>query len=47
MPCTRDLGLHKVDLPSSPLTPATVLSFTFFWHEAERWEGVDVAVVVG
>ncbi|MBS0613272.1 MAG: glucan 1,4-alpha-glucosidase [Proteobacteria bacterium] len=41
------VGVHKVDLPTSRLAPGTAIRFTFFWHEAARWEGMDFEVVVG
>ena len=45
---TRDtgLGLHVVDLPSERLPPAAAVSFTFYWPEVSRWEGVDFKVEV-
>jgi glucoamylase len=41
------LGVHKADLPTARLVAGTVLRFTFWWHEAARWEGVDFEIVVG
>lgn len=40
---TRDtgIGLHLVDLPGGSLAGGAVLRFTFYWHEARRWEGAD------
>ncbi|MCG3202108.1 MAG: Glucoamylase [Gammaproteobacteria bacterium] len=45
---TRDtgLGVHVVDLPSDRLQPGATVKFTFFWHEAGRWEGTDFGVIV-
>ncbi len=45
---TRDTGLklYIADLPTAPLGKSTKLSFTFFWIEANRWEGKDFAVEV-
>jgi glucoamylase len=46
---TRDagLGVFVADLPVAGLPTGTVLSFTFYWPDANRWEGVDFAVKVG
>ncbi|GAB4542222.1 MAG: glucan 1,4-alpha-glucosidase [Anaerolineae bacterium] len=46
---TRDtgLGVHLVDLPINNLPVSTVVRFTFYWPEAQRWEGVDFAVKIG
>jgi glucoamylase len=46
---TRDtgLGVHLVDLPISNLPVGTVVRFTFYWPEAQQWEGVDFAVEIG
>ncbi len=38
-----ELGLFFADLPV-PTSPAAPLRFTFFWPEAERWEGRDFSV---
>jgi glucoamylase len=45
---TRDtgLGVHIVDLPTGDLGKGTTLSFTFYWTEEKRWEGVDYAVEI-
>ena len=45
---TRDtgLGVHKADLPTASLPRGAVVKFTFFWHEAARWEGADYEVTV-
>jgi len=50
-PCdaaTRDtaLGVHLIDLPTADLDRGTVIDFTFYWSNQERWEGVDYSVVV-
>jgi len=42
----RTLGVHKADLPTSKLAPGTLLTFTFCWTDAARWEGVDFGIVV-
>jgi len=38
------LGVHVIDLPTADLPPATAVAFTFFWPEANRWEGVDFSI---
>ncbi|MCC7326858.1 MAG: glucan 1,4-alpha-glucosidase [Burkholderiales bacterium] len=45
---TRDtgLGVHAADLPTARLAPGTKVKFTFYWHEAARWEDVDFEVLV-
>ena len=45
---TRDagLGVHVIDLPTGGLGPGAAVSFTFYWPEAGRWEGVDFRVKV-
>jgi glucoamylase len=40
------LGLHVADLPTADLPPREKLLFTFFWPQANRWEGVDFTVEV-
>ena len=41
------LGVHAADLPTGPLASGAVLKFTFYWHEAARWEGADFEVLAG
>jgi glucoamylase len=41
------LGIHYVDLPTSGLSPASNILFTFFWPEASTWEGTNFQVTVG
>ena len=41
------LGLHYVDLPTSGLSPASNILFTFFWPDANKWEGTNFQVTVG
>ena len=45
---TKDtgLGIHYVDLETSDLSPGENIVFTFFWHEADKWEGNDFQVAV-
>jgi glucoamylase len=40
------LGIHYVDLETSGLSPGESVVFTFFWHEADKWEGNDFQVAV-
>ncbi|OLP52847.1 glucan 1,4-alpha-glucosidase [Rhizobium rhizosphaerae] len=39
-------GLHSVTLPVADLPAGTRIAFTFFWTEAQHWEGEDFAVEV-
>ncbi len=34
-------GVHIADLPTSELPAGTRVQFTFFWPDANRWEGED------
>lgn len=45
---TRDTGagIHLADLPTQPLAAGTRLEFTFFWTEANRWEGKNFELAV-
>ncbi len=40
------LGVHVADLATAALPPGTCLRFTFYWPEADRWEGGDFAVTI-
>ncbi len=40
------LGTHLVDLPTDVLPAGAVVTFTFYWPESDRWEGVDFEVRV-
>src|SRR5437879_35106 len=40
------LGIHYVDLETATLSPGDNVAFTFFWPEANRWEGADFQVTV-
>ncbi len=40
------LGVHYVDLPTNRLSPGANIVFTFFWPEADKWEGTDFQVTV-
>lgn len=43
---TKDsgLGLHYADLPTGKFVAGTSVLFTFYWHDAGRWEGKDFEV---
>jgi len=45
---TRDttLGVHVVDLATQHLCQSARIDITFYWPEAERWEGIDYLVRV-
>jgi len=45
---TRDMGVgvHLVDLPTGDLHAGDRIDFTFFWPQAQHWEGTDYTVVV-
>lgn len=44
---SRDpLGVFVVDLPSDQLAPGREIVFTFFWTQAQEWEGVNYSVTV-
>jgi glucoamylase len=45
---TRDtgLGVYVIDLPTSSLEAERKIVFTFFWSQAQRWEGTDFFVTV-
>jgi glucoamylase len=40
------LGIHFADLPTAQLPPGRRARFTFFWLDAQRWEGADVEITV-
>ncbi|MGC1107486.1 MAG: glycoside hydrolase family 15 protein [Candidatus Acidiferrales bacterium] len=40
------LGLHYVDLPTNKLPIGGKVTFTFFWPDANRWEGANLEVGV-
>ncbi len=46
---TRDtgLGLHVADLPTDQLPVGTMITFTFYWLEVDRWEGRNFDMGVG
>jgi glucoamylase len=40
------LGLAFYDLPTADLTAETMIRFTVFWPNQNRWEGTDFLVAV-
>jgi glucoamylase len=40
------LGVHVCDLETSALHGGTRINFTFYWPDADRWEGVDYLVCI-
>jgi glucoamylase len=40
------LHVHVVDLPTTRLRPGDRVDLTFYWPEADRWEGADFFVCV-
>jgi len=40
------LGIHYADLETATLSTGENVMFTFFWPEANKWEGTDFQVVV-
>ena len=40
------LGPHIADLPTSQLSSGTVVIFTFYWRQANRWEGIDFSIAI-
>jgi glucoamylase len=45
---TRDttLGVHVCDLPTRDLCRGDLIDLTFYWPEAQRWEGVNFQVCI-
>jgi glucoamylase len=45
---TRDttLGVHVADLETMQLCPGARIDLTFYWPEADRWEGTDYLVCI-
>jgi glucoamylase len=43
---TRDtkLGVHIIDFEREQLPGGGKLLFTFYWSDAQRWEGVDFQI---
>jgi glucoamylase len=45
---TREIGfgIHLVDLQTQNVAPGARIRFTFYWHGAQRWEGIDFTVTI-
>ena len=45
---TRDsgIGIYVVDVPARNLKPGRELAFTFYWPQADRWEGTNFSVSI-
>jgi len=45
---TRDsgLGVYLADLPTAALPAGSEIRFTFYWPDADRWEGADFSVKI-
>jgi glucoamylase len=43
---TCGLGIHWADLPTARLPAGARATFTFYWAEANRWEGRDFSVAI-
>ena len=45
---TRDtgMGMHVADLPTGELATGASIVFTFFWRQAQHWEGTDFHITV-
>jgi glucoamylase len=40
------LGVHVADLPTAHTMNGTPIQFTFFWPDANRWEGTNFTVII-
>jgi glucoamylase len=40
------IGMHVADLQTDGIAEGETVSFTFYWTDAKRWEGVDFVVTV-
>ncbi|HYY92046.1 MAG TPA: glucan 1,4-alpha-glucosidase, partial [Candidatus Dormibacteraeota bacterium] len=40
------LGAHYVDLPTNTLSAGSNVCFTFYWPEANKWEGANFQVTI-
>lgn len=40
------VGIQVVDLPTEMLAVGRQITFTFYWPEAQKWEGRDFTVEV-
>ena len=41
------LGVHYVDLSTNRLSPGSKIVFTFYWPQADKWEGTDFHATIG
>ena len=39
-------GAYIVDLPTTELPVGSRVCFTFYWSEADKWEGADFEVII-
>lgn len=39
-------GMHVVELPTQTLAPGSQVAFTFYWPDAEKWEGTNFLVTI-
>jgi glucoamylase len=44
--CDTTLGIHVADLDTPSMTAGSSVEFTFYWLEANRWEGANFSVGV-
>jgi glucoamylase len=42
----NEFGIHLVDLPTQSSKTGTRIRFTFYWKDAEKWEGNDFVVTI-
>jgi glucoamylase len=43
----RGFGIHIIDLARDRLPEGKILRFTFYWPDAQRWEGTNFTVRLG
>jgi glucoamylase len=45
---TKDtgLGIHHLDLDLHELPGGSVVTFTLFWEQSKKWEGLDYRVEI-
>jgi glucoamylase len=41
------LGIYVADLPTEQIVEGKEIKFTFYWPDANRWEGKDFSIRVG
>ncbi len=42
-----DIGIHVIDLPTAKITGKEILTFTIFWSETKKWEGMNFTIQIG